>query len=160
MALRRAAVVSRPPRQLDHDQWGCGFCGETCCRHTSAMEAVATLRLTDGSATTGASAELWALPGFVCAADTRSRLPALLHACADVEAQATAIAPLLGGASPQEFYDWAAERQAEHLASLAGTSVLTSLYHLPISAGGVAAELAGGTRLGCAVLRVEAEAAN
>lgn len=129
MALRRAADVGRRPRQLDHDQWGCGFCGETCCRHTSAMEAVATLRLTDGSATT------------------------------DVEAQATAVAPLLGGTSPQEFHHWAAERQAEHLASLAGTSVLASLYHLPDSAGGVTAGLAGGNRLGCAVLRVEAEAA-
>jgi hypothetical protein len=74
---------------------------------------------------------------------------------AEVEARAAAVTPLLGGASPQEFLAWPAEQQAAQLASLAGTSIMASLYHLPAPADSLLCAGPSGARLACSVLRLE-----
>lgn len=77
--------------------------------------------------------------------------------CAAVEAQAAAVAPLMGGASPQEFHAWPADQQAAQLAALPGAAIVASMYHLPTAVGTEAAVTAAGcgVRLGCAVLKLE-----
>lgn len=72
--------------------------------------------------------------------------------------------PLLGGVSPQEFHSWAARRQAQHLAGLAGAAVMASLYQQPSETpSGAAVEApkaaaaagASACQLGCALLRLD-----
>jgi hypothetical protein len=91
-------------------------------------------------------------PGCVHQAQS---LTANFHSRADVEAQAAAVAPLLGGASPQEFLAWPAEQQAAQLASLPGTGVMASLYQLPAAGGSPVCAERSGVRMACAILRLE-----
>lgn len=154
-ALRKGSVNE----QADlHQQWRCGFCGDLCCKQTSATEASAMLRLADDSAAMSVS------PFMRCLQSVSRTLP-VIHCVltpavdsADVEAEAAAVAPLLGGCSPQEFYAWPADRQAAQLAAVAGAAVVASLYHLPMPPNLVALATVAdaGVRLGCTVLRLEA----